>query len=306
MRTKITIGTRGSKLSLIQTDLIAQALKQELPSIEIKIKIISVKGDRDKQTPIPSTVVGKAWFTAEIEEALMNHEIDLAMHSLKDVPPEIAQGSIILPILKRADPRDVLVSKQRLTLEQLPAGAIIGTDSSRRKAQILALRPDLRVESIRGNVETRVRKVQQGNDGEHYDAAILAAAGLARLDMLDVITEFFPAETFTPAPGQGIIAAQAHADESEVVELLQRIQDPNTVAAERAERAFVDTIGGGCKSPIGAYAIVAGNTLTLYGMIADDEGTQVIRESKSGATGDAESIGANLAQRMMQAFGTHA
>jgi hydroxymethylbilane synthase len=293
MKEKLTIGTRGSKLALVQTDIVIEALKELLPDLLIETKIITTKGDTN-QAPIPLDTIGKAWFTAEIEEALMRGDIDLAIHSLKDVPPEIVTGTVVMPILERADPRDVLISKDGSSLENLRQGAIIGTDSSRRRAQLLAIRPDLVVRSIRGNVDTRLRKLRE----EHYDAIVIAAAGLARLGLLSVVTQFFPTERFVPAPGQGVLAAQVRSDDAALIEQLKRLQDTKTVAAVEAERAFIDTVGGGCKSPIGAYALVEGDLLTLYAMMAADDGTDVRHDSEVGSTADAADIGTRLARRM--------
>ena len=203
---KIVLGTRGSKLALVQTKLVADAVREKFPDLDIETKTITTKGDVNT-SPIPLDTVGKAWFTGEIEEELMTKKIDIAVHSLKDVPPDTSKGSIVLPVLRREDPRDVLVSKQNFTFEKLPQGAIVGTDSSRRKAQLLAKRPDLRVQSIRGNIDTRLRKLRE----EEYDAIVIAAAGLARLSLLDVVTEYFEIDAFVPAPGQGTLAAQARA-----------------------------------------------------------------------------------------------
>jgi hydroxymethylbilane synthase len=293
MREKLIIGTRGSKLALIQTKLIPDTLIAISPSLSVETKIITTKGDTN-QSPIPLDTIGKSWFTAEIEDTLIKGEIDIAVHSLKDVPPEIVSGSIVMPVLTRADPRDVLISNNGSTLLNLKQGAVVGTDSSRRRAQLLHLRPDIQVQSIRGNVDTRLRKLRE----EHYDAIVIAAAGLARLGMLDVITEYFESEKFIPAPGQGVLAAQVRSDDAELIELLRRIQDPATVAAVEAERAFIDTIGGGCKSPIGAYAMIEGNSLTLYAMTAREDGSNVSYASQSGAIADAVPLGVQLAKSM--------
>ena len=298
MRSILRLGTRGSTLALIQTDLVGHMLSALSPGLAVENKIISVKGDRDKQTPLPTETIGKAWFTAEIEDALIAEDIDLAVHSLKDVPPEIAPGSIVMPVLVRADPRDALISKGALALADLKPGAIIGTDSSRRKAQLLAMRPDLVVRSLRGNVEGRLRKLAE----EGYDAIVLAVAGLERLGKLDAISEYLDPQTFVPAPGQGALAAQARIDDVELIELLTKIQDPGVVICTAAERAFIDAVGGGCKSPIGAYAAIEGDTVTLRAMIGDDAGTNVLHESVSGAAADSPTAASELASRMLERF----
>jgi hydroxymethylbilane synthase len=292
----IGLGTRGSKLALIQTNLVADALRKASPGLVIEVKTITTKGDTD-QSPIPLDTVGKSWFTDEIEQELMEKRIDIAVHSLKDVPPETREGSLVMPVLRREDPRDVLVSKEALTLDKLPQGAVVGTDSTRRRVQLLAKRPDLRVMSIRGNVDTRLRKLRE----ENYDAIVIAAAGLARLSLLDVVTEFFDVETFVPAPGQGVLAAQIRADDGEVLALLKNVQDPATVAQVEAERAFVEEAGSGCKSPVGACARVNGDSLELFGMIADEDGTNVRFAADNGANSDPKKIGERLAKKLLTA-----
>ena len=264
----------------------------------IETKIISTKGDTN-QTPIPLDTIGKAWFTAEIEDALMAGEIDIAVHSLKDVPPEIIPGSLVLPVLMREDPRDVLITKDGEMFVDLKEGAVVGTDSSRRRAQLLALRPDLIVRSIRGNIDTRLRKLREDQAEAQYDAIVIAAAGLARLGMSDVVTEFFDEKEFIPAPGQGVLAAQVRMDDTESVDMLRKIQDPMTVAAVEAEKSFIDTVGGGCKSPIGACAKIEGETLALYAMIAEDDGSRVTRDVEIALKSSAAAIGERLAKRML-------
>ncbi|HEV3245548.1 MAG TPA: hydroxymethylbilane synthase [Candidatus Paceibacterota bacterium] len=291
---KIVLGTRGSKLGLIQTGLVGKVLKEKFPDIRVETKVITTKGDVNS-SPIPLDTIGKAWFTDEIEQELMAKTIDIAVHSLKDVPTDIHEGSIVLPVLKRDDPRDVLVSKHGLTLEKLPQGAIVGTDSSRRKAQLLAKRPDLRVESIRGNVDTRLRKLRE----ENYDAIVIAAAGLARLSLLDVVTEFFDIRTFVPAPGQATLAAQARTDDTEILSLLSALQNASTTMETEAERAFVERIGGGCKSPVGACARASGDLLEVFGMFADETGGKIRWDSDAGTASGAREIGQRLADRLL-------
>ncbi|HUO56422.1 MAG TPA: hydroxymethylbilane synthase [Candidatus Paceibacterota bacterium] len=286
MKERLVIGTRGSALALAQTALVGAALRELFPQLVIETTIITTKGDVNKSS-IPLDTIGKAWFTAEIEDALANGSIDVAVHSLKDVPPEIHAGTVIFSALKRADPRDVLISKDGSRLMELKKSAVIGTDSMRRKAQLLEKRPDFIVESIRGNVDTRLRKLQE----ENYDAIVIAAAGLERLGKLDVVAEFFPANFFIPAPGQGVLAVQIRKEDTELATLMRAIQDPDTVCAVEAERAFVETIGSGCKSPTGAYARVSGDTLELFGMHAEKH---VVILSKKGSKSDARMVGVQL------------
>ncbi len=291
MQDKLVIGTRGSKLALAQTRLVLEAMRQILPTVTIETKIITTTGDINT-SPIPQTTIGKAWFTAEIEEELASGAIDIAVHSLKDVPPAVKEGTTVLPVLRRGDPRDVLIAADVRSFSELPRGARIGTDSARRKALLFALRSDLSVESIRGNVDTRLRKMHE----EGYDAIVLAAAGLQRLDMLGLVNEFFPIETFTPAPGQGVLAVQIKSDNAELLTTLQAIQDPDTVVAVDAEFSFVKTLGGGCKSPVGAYALPQGDALRLYGMAVGSSGT--LFDTETGPRSEAAHIGSTLGERL--------
>ncbi len=267
----LTIGTRGSKLALVQTDLTAQALKRADPTLEIKIRVIETHGDQN-QNPIPLDTIGKGWFTKEIEEGLLKKEIDLAVHSLKDLAEEMPAELTIAAYLPREDARDVLITKQGESLEELKQGAIIGTDSTRRSVQIKALRPDLVVQSLRGNVPTRVQKLQT----EQYDAIILAAAGLKRLGMADKITRYFEPYEMTPAPGQGILAVQTRADTSSG-DLIRRINDKKAATAAELERTFSAKHGGGCKSPTGAYAWCEGSKWYLLGMT--EQNGKIMRET---------------------------
>jgi hydroxymethylbilane synthase len=303
---KITIGTRGSKLALAQTVLVADALRRKHADLIIETKIITTKGDID-QSPIPLDSVGKAWFTGEIEQALVDGSIDIAIHSLKDLPPETAPGLMTIIVLERADPRDVLISKSGAFLKDLPPGSIIGTDSIRRKVSLLEQRPDVIVKSVRGNVDTRIKKLQANHaddagkpDGvEKYDAIVLAAAGLERLGMLNLATEIFDPTVFSIAPGQGILAAQVRADHVDILELLHAIEhEPTRIAAE-AEQAFSRAIGGGCKLPIGCYAKIDGDMITIYGMMGSDDGKKVTKKSASGPINEAVHLAEALAKEIL-------
>lgn len=290
---KITIGTRGSKLALAQTQLVIQALAKKYLALTVETKIITTKGDVD-QSPIPLDVVGKAWFTGEIEQALIDGSIDVAVHSLKDLPLETAPGIATVIVLERGDPRDVLISKSGASLAYLPNGATIGTDSVRRKVSLLAERPDLIVKSIRGNVDTRIKKLHE----ENYDAIVLAAAGLERLGMLNLATEFFDPMIFSIAPGQGILAAQARKDDTNL-ELLRAIQHESTRVAAEAEQAFSRAIGGGCKLPIGCYAKIEADVITIYGMTGSDDGKKVMKKSTSGLISEAVHLAEALAKEIL-------
>jgi hydroxymethylbilane synthase len=290
----LTIGSRGSKLALAQTRLVIDALKQKYPDVEMEPKIIVTKGDLD-HSPIPLDTVGKDWFTAEIEQALLKGEIDIAVHSMKDLPPEIPEEIVTLAVLERADPREALVSKSGTALKDLPHGAVIGTDSARRRVVLLEARADLEIKSIRGNVDTRLRKLHD----EPYDAIMLAAAGLARVGMSAVITEFLDPAIFIPAMGQGILAAQARRDRGEVLEMLRAIQHEPTVIAADAEQAFAGVVGGGCKTPIGCYVRVDGDTVYIDAFIQNGADMTVRRKSASGPAATAKQIAQDLAHALL-------
>jgi hydroxymethylbilane synthase len=290
----LVIGTRGSTLALAQTQLVIDALKQHYPEVEIRSKIIVTKGDLN-QSPIPLDTIGKSWFTAEIEDALLKGEIDIAAHSMKDLPPEIPEGIITMPVLKRGDPRDVLISKSGASFNELPKGTIIGTDSIRRKVLLLDQRPDLVVKSIRGNVDTRIKKLHD----EPYDAIILAAAGLERVGMIGLVTEFLDPLIIIPAIGQGILAAQARQDRNEVIDMLRAIQDVPTHIAADAEQAFSNTIGGGCKVPIGCYAHIVDDTIIVDAFMQSADGTHLIRKSATSPISTAADTARALARELL-------
>jgi hydroxymethylbilane synthase len=288
---KITIGTRGSKLSLAQSGLVVAALKKKHPELTIETKIITTKGDID-QSPIPANAVGKAWFTAEIEAALLKGEIDIAIHSMKDLPPEATDKLVTLTVLERGDARDVLIGKSGASLKQLSSGAIIGTDSVRRKALLLEERPDIVVQSIRGNIDTRLKKMAT----ENYDAIVLAAAGLARAGLTDVPAEFLDSAVFVPAPGQGVLAAQARSDREEILLLLKEVEHGPTVTAAAIEQAFSQAIGGGCKLPIGCYALIEGNTVTIWAMVGELANGRVARKMATGLASEGIHIVKKMAE----------
>ena len=289
----IIIGTRGSDLALAQTDIVKKLVTSLDPSITVEIKVIKTEGDKN-MAPIPTDVVGKGWFTKEIEKALLTREIDLAEHSLKDLGEVLPEGLIISAIPARGDVRDVLVSKNNIQVKDLPEGAIIGTDSARRKVLLLQMRTDLQVESVRGNVNTRLRKLQE----EDYDALVLAAAGLQRLGMEDIITEYFDPFEFIPAPGQGAIAIQTRSSDTELNRLLVKINDTKTELETIAERLFTKAMGGGCKLPVGAYAVIEGDQLKLYGMVAEEDGSYFRKGSITGKAKDVEKLGKDLVLRL--------
>jgi hydroxymethylbilane synthase len=289
----VRIGTRGSALALKQTGIVAAALKAIDPALVIDVQIIQTKGDVD-QKPIPLDTVGKGWFTKEIEHALQSVEIDLAVHSLKDMADEMPAGLCIGAYLTREDARDVLITKHGEPLEQLPPGAVIGTDSLRRQVQMKALRSDVVLKSIRGNVQTRLQKLAD----EPYDAIILAAAGLKRLGLEKLITRYFEPNEMTPSPGQGILAIQVREDNAPLRKLLSAINNADAARAAHIERTFSKSMGGGCKAAVGAYAFREGDECHVIGM---REGTQaqITREEMRVDWNESESLGDLLANKLL-------
>ena len=290
----VRLGTRGSALARWQTDHVADLLRVAWPGLEVQVQIIATHGDRALDMPLP-LIGGKGLFTAELETALRSGDIDLAVHSLKDLPTQTPADLLIGATPPRENPADVLVSRVGYTLETLPGGAAVGTSSRRRAAQLLRHRPDLRVIDVRGNVDTRLRKALDP-DGL-YDAVILACAGVARLGCLDVVSQEIPLDVMLPAPGQGALAVQCR-DEAAARALLAPINDPETEIAIAAERAFLAGLGGGCSLPVAAYAVVEGGQLRLRGRVAAPDGSAQIDVSAAGAVdaADAQRAGAELAQ----------
>lgn len=292
---KIIIGTRGSLLALEQTSIVARALQVVDPTMESEVRVVTTRGDTDFK-PIPLDTVGKGWFTKEIEDGLLDGSIGLAVHSLKDMAEEMPKGLTIGAYLAREDARDVLVTKHGTPLEALPPGAIIGTDSIRRHVQMLALRPDVVVRSLRGSVPTRLEKLQT----EEYDAIILAAAGLKRLGLEEKITRYFEPSEVTPSPGQGILAIQVREDNAHLRDVLVRIHDAAATRAAKIERSFSRAMGGGCKSPTGAYALQVGDEWRLTGMVADESGSKILRDEMRAAAAQSETLGEMLAKRLLE------
>jgi len=271
---------------------------RENPELEIKVKIIKTTGDKITRKPLIS-IKEKGIFEKEIDKAVLRGDIDFAVHSMKDVPTTPPPKTIIAAVPERGSPYDVLVSREELKLKDLPSGATVGTGSPRRIAQLLHVRPDLKVKSIRGNVDTRVRKLIR----ESYDAIILAEEGLRRLNMQDCITERLPVEDFTPAPGQGALGVVALEDKREVVEVLKRINHRSSMASVLAERAFTKKIMGGCKIPLGALAQVQNGKLSLYVSILSPDGKTKIQASQVGDISCPEEIGFKLAQEILKMEG---
>lgn len=283
---KIQIGGRGSKLSRWQLNEAQEALQKAWPHLNFTIEIRQTAGDKNTQSPLPE-IGGKGVFTAELEQALIEGEIDLAVHSQKDLPIQNPPGLCIGALLKRGHAADALISAQGYTLKTLPKGATIGTSSTRRKAQLLNIRPDLNIVNLRGNVDTRLKKSFE------LDGIILAYAGLFRLGLHDRVSQILPFETFLPAPAQGAIAIQCRQD-PEVLRLLKPIHDVETELCTLAERAFLEGLGGGCSLPISALASIEGKQIRLRGQVFKPDGSAKIEKELLGE--DPRNLGLSLAQ----------
>ncbi|TFD92436.1 hydroxymethylbilane synthase [Jeotgalibacillus sp. R-1-5s-1] len=291
---KIIVGSRRSKLAITQTKWVIEQLKQLEPGTEFEIKEIVTKGDQIQNVQL-SKVGGKGLFVKEIEQAMYDHEIDMAVHSMKDMPAELPEGLVIGSIPVREDARDALISKNGETLAELPAGAIVGTSSLRRSAQILAKRPDLNIQWIRGNIDTRLKKLET----ENFDAIILAAAGLSRMGWSkDIVSEFLSTEDCLPAIGQGALSIECREDDTELRTLLDRFTDRETSATVTAERAFLHKMEGGCQVPIAGFAELSGNEVTLTALVASPDGQTVYKEVVSGS--DPMEVGLSAAALMTE------
>ena len=290
MEKRIRLGTRGSALALTQSRWVAAQLEAEGWSVDLEI--IHTTGDRIADRAFTPND-GKGVFVAEIERALLAGDIDVAVHSLKDLPGEMTAGLTLLAVPVREDPRDVLVGRTAPNLAALPPGAVIGTSSLRRRAQLHLLRPDVHLAEMRGNVDTRLRKLEEGQ----YDAICLAAAGLHRLGLAAHITEYFNVDTVIPAVGQGALAVQSREGDPLVADLL-KIHDEKTSRAIRAERAVLAAIGGGCAVPLGVYAVAEGETLHLNAILCNPDGGNMVREQLTGNESP-EALGRKLAEMLL-------
>jgi hydroxymethylbilane synthase len=281
---RFRIGSRGSQLALWQANHISALLRAR--GHQIEIEIIHTTGD--KITDVALAKVGtKGMFTKEIEEALAAGRVDLAVHSLKDLPTELPAGFEIAAITKREDPRDAFCSRHFASIEELPQKARVGTSSLRRQAQLKAIRPDLDIHPLRGNVDTRLRKLEQGE----YDAIILASAGLHRLGKTEMMKQIIPAEIMCPAAGQGALGIEIREGDAKMRDLLQFLNDPAARAATTCERALLNSLGGGCQVPIGAFAEMRDSKLHLDSIVADPDGSKVLRDSREGNIEDTGAIG---------------
>jgi len=294
MAKKLRIGTRRSKLALWQTNFVAHMIRLFDPSVEVEVVPITTKGDKILDAPLPK-IGDKGLFTKEIEEALLRKEIDLAVHSLKDLPTELPEGLTIAAYTMRDYPFDALISRDGKKLKELPEGAVVGTSSLRRRALLKKFRPDLVIKDLRGNVDTRLRKLEEGN----YDAIVLAQSSLERLGWGDKITEVL--YDFIPAVGQGIVAVETRADDDGLIEFLREaVNDPPSEAEARAEREFLRTLGGGCQVPVGALAeVYPDGTLRIRGFVADAEGKTFLEARAEGRAENPEEAGKRLAQKLL-------
>ncbi|MGB4598522.1 MAG: hydroxymethylbilane synthase [Trichlorobacter sp.] len=294
---RLRIGTRASQLALWQANWTKSELERRYPGIEVELVKIKTIGDKILDVPL-AQVGGKGLFVKEIEEAMLRGEIDLAVHSMKDVPTEFPDGLGLVVTTQREDPRDAFISNG-VKFSELRQGARIGTSALRRQAQLLKARPDLEMVIIRGNVETRIRKLKEDN----LDAVILAAAGLNRLGFTNVITELLPTDFSIPAIGQGALGLECRLDDAATIEALSFLNHPATAAAVAAERAMLKRCEGGCQVPIAAHGTVSNDRLTLVGLIASVDGSQIVRDTISGPDGDAIRLGTELADRLLAAGG---
>ena len=293
-RSTIVLGTRGSKLAVQQSEWVQARLRQLAPEVTVALRRIQTSGDKVLDVPL-AKIGGKGQFVKEIEEALLAGEIDLAVHSMKDVPTQLPQGLAILCTPQREDPRDALISRTGCLFKDLPNGATIGTSSLRRQAQFLHARPDLKIEILRGNLDTRLRKLRDG----HYDAIVLAVAGLRRLGWTHEITEYLDPQISLPAIGQGALGIEGRSDDVFIRSLLDRLDHVSTRVAVLAERAMLDRLEGGCQVPIAAHATVSGVQLRLEGLVASVDGKEMIRDVVEGTIEHAGEVGRQLAERLL-------
>jgi hydroxymethylbilane synthase len=311
---RLRIATRKSQLALWQAEHVSALLRAAHPGLEIELVPLLTQGDRIQDRTL-AAIGGKGLFIKELEVALEDLRADIAVHSMKDVPADLPQGLIIGAVLKRADPRDALVTTSGIArLEDLPRGAVVGTSSLRRQAQIKALRPDLSIESLRGNVDTRLRKLDAGQvsgadhdssstaaGGKRMDAIVLACAGLIRLGLESRITARLDPKICLPAVTQGVIGIECRQGDSRTVEFLRALEDPSTRRVMDAERAFAARLGGSCQSPIAAYAELDADRITLRGLVAEPDGSRLLRDALSGSAENPAALGRRLAERILAA-----
>ncbi len=292
---RIRIGTRGSQLALWQSNTVAARLREQYQNLDVELVKIKTTGDKILDSPL-SKIGDKGLFVKEIEIALQKGQVDIAVHSAKDMPTEIPSELMLAVFVKRDDPSDALVSVDGKKLAALKDGAVIGTSSLRRRAQLMAYRPDFQFVDLRGNVDTRLRKLKEQN----LDAIILSGAGLTRLGLADRITERILASIIIPAVGQGLIVIETRRDKQEVLDTISFLNDKTTEICVRAERAFSLRIGGGCQVPIGALARLEGDTVKMQAVVASLDGTRVLKAETEGLATEVEKVGVGLAERLLQ------
>ncbi|MFH1139369.1 MAG: hydroxymethylbilane synthase [Pseudomonadota bacterium] len=295
---RIVIGARGSALSLTQARWTAARLEEAHPGLVVEFEIIKTKGDKILDAPL-AKVGGKGLFVKEIEDALLEGRVDLAVHSMKDVPTDIPAGLVLASVPKREDFRDALVSRGGERLESLPRGARVGTSSLRRQAQLLFLRPDLKIETLRGNLDTRLRKLVD----ENFDAIVLAAAGLNRMNLQDRASQLLDPDVMLPAIGQGALGLEVRVDDPDLLDLVAALHHEPTAVCVAAERAFLLTMEGGCQVPLGALARLDRGRLFLTGLVADPEGRRLYKDSLEVAAARAEEAGRVLAGKLLDRGG---
>ena len=294
MQKIIKIGTRASLLALAQSNNIKERIEAQYPEVTVELVKIVTRGDKILDVPL-AKVGGKGLFVKEIEEAMLRGEIDLAVHSMKDVPAELPPELHLGIITKREDPRDAFIANKYQTLADLPEGGRVGTSSLRRRSQLAVVRPDLQIDDLRGNLDTRLRKLDEGL----YDAIILAAAGLNRLGWSERAASYFTPQEMLPAVGQGAVGIELRRDAAELLAGLQFLQDRETELTVRAERAFLHRLEGGCQVPIGAFAVLNDDNIGITGLIAAVDGSRMIRETVRGAAAEPEKIGLELAGKLL-------
>ena len=290
----LKIGTRGSRLALAQSEWVKRKIELKHPEIQVELVRIKTKGDKILDSPL-SRIGGKGLFVKEIEDALLKKEVDVAVHSMKDVPADIPEGLRLSVFPEREDSHDAFISKEYKSLGQLPRGSSVGTSSLRRSAQLLHLRPDLQVVSLRGNVDSRLKRMESGE----MQAIILATAGLKRLGLSDKISHILPSEQIMPAIGQGALGLELRMNDDRIFKCLHFLNHEPTEVTVSAERAFLKELEGGCQVPIAACGRLNGNNLILQGMVAELDGSKIIRDEIIGERERAEALGINLAQRLL-------
>lgn len=291
----IRIGTRASALAMWQANWVKERLEQEHEGIAVKIVGIKTKGDKILDAPL-AKVGGKGLFVKEIENAITDGRVDIAVHSMKDVPTELPEGLDIAVISEREDPRDAFIARKVKNFAELPRGAVVGTSSLRRQTQVLNRRPDLKVVTLRGNVQTRLKKLHD----ENMDGIILAASGIKRMGMEDVVTEYFSVEDSLPAVGQGALGIEAKTGDVKTRSLIEFLNHPETRASVEAERAFLARLEGGCQVPIAAHAVMKGERITLEGLVGAIDGSVIYRDSMSSHVCEHTALGEKLAEELLR------